>query len=194
MRGLRASASTRMLIGRETRAWPRAQNAAPHLPRPRGFLRRPHPDRRHGGGDRRRGGAGLGQHARPVAATRPAVNEEVRLFRSRHPDRPVIPVMIEGTWPDNFSACAALRAMPEDGSVTDRPMTILGPDLRESADGKNLGLAKAIAGLTGLGADDIFRRAERARRRRARIWAGIADFASCSPSWRPAVWSMPGTN
>ena len=29
-----------------------------------------------------------------VAATRPAVNEEVRLFRSRHPDRPVIPVMM----------------------------------------------------------------------------------------------------
>ncbi|MGC1351438.1 MAG: toll/interleukin-1 receptor domain-containing protein [Xanthobacteraceae bacterium] len=111
----------------------------------------------------------------PVAATRPAVNEEVRLFRSRHPDRPVIPVMIEGTWPDNFPP--ALRfELAEDGSVTDRPITILGPDLRESADGKNLGLAKTIAGLTGLGADDIFRRAERARRRRTRIWAGIAGF------------------
>jgi len=32
-----------------------------------------------------------------VAATRPAVNEEVRLFRSRHPGRPVIPVIIERT-------------------------------------------------------------------------------------------------
>ena len=111
----------------------------------------------------------------PVAAARPAVNEEVRLFRSRHPDRPVIPVMIEGTWPDNFPP--ALRfELAEDGSVTDRPITILGPDLRESADGKNLGLAKTIAGLTGVGADDIFRRAERARRRRTRIWAGIAGF------------------
>ena len=30
-----------------------------------------------------------------VAAPRPAVNEEVRLFRSRHPDRPVIPVIVE---------------------------------------------------------------------------------------------------
>src|SRR5215510_5910987 len=36
-----------------------------------------------------------------TAATRPAVNEEVRLFRSRHPGRPVIPVMIGGTYPDN---------------------------------------------------------------------------------------------
>ena len=30
-----------------------------------------------------------------IAAGRPAVNEEVRLFRSRHPDRPVIPVIVE---------------------------------------------------------------------------------------------------
>src|SRR5690349_11103224 len=37
-----------------------------------------------------------------VAATRPAVNEEVRLFRSRHPERPVIPVIVNGTTPDNF--------------------------------------------------------------------------------------------
>jgi len=73
-----------------------------------------------------------------VSAGRPAVNEEARLFRSRHPDRPVIPVIIDGTWPDNFPT--ALRyQIAADGSVTDRPVTILGPDLRESADGKNLG-------------------------------------------------------
>jgi hypothetical protein len=35
----------------------------------------------------------------PVAAGRPAVNEEVLLFRSRHPDRPVIPVIVDGTAP-----------------------------------------------------------------------------------------------
>src|SRR5262245_61548298 len=37
-----------------------------------------------------------------AAATRPAVNEEIRLYRSRHPERPVIPVIIEGAFPDNF--------------------------------------------------------------------------------------------
>jgi hypothetical protein len=31
-----------------------------------------------------------------VSASRAAVNEEVRLFRSRHPDRPVIPVIVDG--------------------------------------------------------------------------------------------------
>jgi tetratricopeptide (TPR) repeat protein len=110
----------------------------------------------------------------PVAATRQAVNEEVRLFRSRHPDRPVIPVIVDGTWPDNFPL--ALRyEFAADGGVTNT-ITILAPDLREAGDGKTLGLAKIIAGLTGLGADDVFRRAERARRRQTRIWGAVAGF------------------
>lgn len=104
----------------------------------------------------------------PVAATRPAVNEEVRLFRWRHPDRPVIPVIIDGTAPDNFPV--ALRyEIAADGTVTDRPVTILGPDLRETGDGRARGLAKVVAGLTGVGSDDIYRRAERARQRSARF-------------------------
>lgn len=105
----------------------------------------------------------------PVAAARPAVNEEVRLFRSRHPDRPVIPVILEGTYPGNFPP-ALLYEVDPDGSVTDRAITLLGPDLRESADGKSLGLAKIVAGLVGLGTDEIVRRAEQDRRRRLRNW------------------------
>src|SRR5262245_30521548 len=107
-----------------------------------------------------------------VAAKRPAVNEEVRLFRSRHPDRPVIPVIIDGSHPENFPP--ALRfAIAADGSISDRPVTILGPDLRDTGDGKALGIAKVVAGLTGVSPDDIFRRAERARRRSARVRNGV---------------------
>jgi tetratricopeptide (TPR) repeat protein len=99
----------------------------------------------------------------------------VRLFRSRHPQRPVIPVIVEGTYPDNFPP--ALRcAIAADGSITEEPITILGPDLRESGDGKALGLAKVVAGLIGIGPDDVFRRAERARRRQARVRNGIAGM------------------
>jgi tetratricopeptide (TPR) repeat protein len=102
-----------------------------------------------------------------ASATRPAVNEEVRLFRSRHPDRPVIPVTIDGQWPENFPSALRHKLAP-DGAVTDRPITIIAPDLRETGDGKSLGVAKIIAGLTGLGSDEIFRRAERERRREGR--------------------------
>jgi hypothetical protein len=50
----------------------------------------------------------------------------------------VIPVIIDGTAPDGFPP--ALRyELGGDGTMTDRPVTILGPDLRDSADGKNLG-------------------------------------------------------
>jgi len=108
-----------------------------------------------------------------VSAGRPAVNEEVRLFRSRHPDRSVIPVIVDGAWPENFPP--ALRyELTADGIVTDRPETILGPDLRESGDGKNLGLAKTVAGLTGLTPDDVYRRAEREHRKQARLHMAVA--------------------
>ncbi len=110
----------------------------------------------------------------PVAATRTAVNEEVRLFRSRHPDRPVIPVIIDGTWPENFPPALRFEIEP-DGSISERPVTILGPDLRETADGRSLGLAKIVAGLIGVGTDEIVRRAERDRQRRLRNWiAGLS--------------------
>src|SRR5262249_1880542 len=108
-----------------------------------------------------------------VSASRPAVNEEVRLFRSRHPDRQVMPVIIDGRPPDNFPP--ALRyELGAEGTITDQPVTVLGPDLRESGDGKSLGLAKIIAGLIGIGTDEVFRRAERARRRRNQFWGALA--------------------
>jgi tetratricopeptide (TPR) repeat protein len=110
----------------------------------------------------------------PVAATRPAVNEEVRLFRSRHVDRPVIPVIIEGKAPANFPPALSYE-IAADGTITDRPKTILGPDLREDGDGRSLGLSKVVAGLTGVGTDEIVRRAERDQRRRLRNWvAGLS--------------------
>jgi hypothetical protein len=109
----------------------------------------------------------------PISARRPAVNEEVRLFRARHPDRPVIPVIVASTWPDNF--LPALRfELNADGNLSDRPITILGPDLRETGDGRSLGLAKIVAGLTGLSPDDVYRRAARARRRQNRLRAAFA--------------------
>ncbi len=110
------------------------------------------------------------------SAARPAVIEEVRLFRWRHPDRPIIPVIIDGGHPESFPS-SLLHEINSDGSISDRPITILGPDLRDSGDGALLGLAKIVAGLTGLSTDEIFRRAERDRRRRLTAWvAGLATI------------------
>ena len=113
----------------------------------------------------------------PVAARRPAVNEEVRLFRSRHPERPVIPVILDGTYPGNFPPALRFEVTPE-GAITDRPLTILGPDLREAGDGKSLGLAKLVAGLSGL-APTTFSGAPSERG-----GARPASVTASSPCWR----------
>jgi hypothetical protein len=81
-------------------------------------------------------------------------------------------VIVDGVYPNNYPP--ALRCeIGESGSVTDQIATILGPDLRKEADGQELGIAKIIAGLTGLDTDVVYHRAERARRRRLKLLAAL---------------------
>jgi tetratricopeptide (TPR) repeat protein len=119
--------------------------------------------------------------ASPHAARSKYVNGEVRLFKSRHPDRPVIPLIIDGTPgdPDNECFPPALRfAVAPDGAITDTPDDVLAADLREKGDGFTLALAKVVARLIGLMPDDVYRRAERERRRQSRLrMAIVAVFA-----------------
>jgi tetratricopeptide (TPR) repeat protein len=115
--------------------------------------------------------------ASPNAARSRYVNEEVLLFKSHHPDRPVVPLIADGAPGDPERECfpRALRfVVAPDGAITDTPADVLAADLRESGDGFELALAKVVARLLGLSPDDIYRRAERARQRRTRILAGLA--------------------
>ena len=65
-----------------------------------------------------------------------------------------------------------------DGQITDEPVELLAADAREEGDGKYLALAKVVAGLLGVSSDDIFRRAERERRRKQQRWiAGLSVVA-----------------
>jgi WD40 repeat protein len=103
----------------------------------------------------------------PFSAKSHYVNEEVRLFRSRHPSRPVIPVIVRGVPPEIFPA--ALRyELSADGTVSNDPVTVLAADVRVEGDGKSLALAKVIAGVTGLGTEEIARRAAQDRRQALR--------------------------
>jgi tetratricopeptide (TPR) repeat protein len=111
-----------------------------------------------------------------TAAGRPAVQEEARVFRAQRPERPVMPVILEGSPPECFPPALRFEVSP-DGTVTDRPVIILAPDLRDGHDGRELALAKIVASLLGVPVDDIVRRAERDRRRRLRSWvAGLASI------------------
>ena len=85
------------------------------------------------------------------------VAEEIRVFRELHPDRPVLAAILEGDPPDCFPGI--LRASG-DGHEP------LATDLRRDKDGRRLGVLKLVAGITGLGLDDLVQRdaARRVRR------------------------------
>ena len=117
----------------------------------------------------------------PSAAKSPYVNEEIRLFKSRHPERVVIPLIVGGKPGDAELECfpQSLKfKLTTDGRMSKEPVDLLAADAREEGDGKSLALAKVVAGLLGVSSDDVFRRAERERRRRQRNWiAGLSAVA-----------------
>ena len=109
----------------------------------------------------------------PIAAKSLYVNEEIRLFKSRHPERPVIPVIVDGKPGDGDRECfppALRRKIGPIGQITGASEAdILAADAREDGDGKSLTVAKVVARLVGLSTDDVFRRAERERQRQGRV-------------------------
>jgi tetratricopeptide (TPR) repeat protein len=109
----------------------------------------------------------------PASAKSRYVNEEIRLFKLRHPDRQVIPLIVGGTPDDPQNECfppAIKFKVSASGEITAEPDELLGADVRDERDGRHLALAKVVAGLLGVSSDEVFRRAERARRRRQRRW------------------------
>src|SRR5262249_31934424 len=112
----------------------------------------------------------------PSSARSRYVNEEVRLFKSRHPERLVIPVIVDGIPGDAERECfaPAVRFLVEaNGAITSTPAEVLAADVREEGDGLEMATAKVVAGLIGLSTDEVFRRAERDRRRRVRLRNGV---------------------
>ena len=113
----------------------------------------------------------------PQAAHSVYVNEEIRRFKAMGRGDRVIPVIIEGEPGDAERECfpPALRfKVAPDGTLTDEHEEPIAADARPVGDGKEIAKQTVVAGVLGLGLDEIMRRAERARRRRQRFWAGLA--------------------
>jgi tetratricopeptide (TPR) repeat protein len=111
----------------------------------------------------------------PASAKSAAVNEEVRLFKHRCPKRLIVPIILAGK-PNSAQECfpPALRfALDADGQVTSQPADVpIAPDIPE--EGRELVLAKVVASLIGVPSDEVYRRAERERKRQAHIRNAIA--------------------
>lgn len=83
----------------------------------------------------------------PRAAASPWVGREVALFRELHPDRPVLCALVEGEPAEAFPEI--LRAGGAEP---------LAADFREGRDGARLGLLKLVAGVVGVGLDELIQR------------------------------------
>ncbi len=150
------------------------QDAAPHLPRPRRLHRRPYALRADARRARRLGRADRhllagrrqeplrqrGDQALQVAASRAAGHPADRRRQAGRSRARMLPARAQ----------VQARCRRTDHR---RAVELLAADAREEGDGKNLALAKVVAGLLGVSSDDIFRRAERERRRKGRVRNGI---------------------
>lgn len=90
------------------------------------------------------------------------VGEEIALFRSLHPGRPILAAIVRGEPDEAFP-----EALTEDGTEP------LAADLRPEADGEALGFLKIVAGIAGVPLDALVQRdAQRRLRRVTWITAG----------------------
>jgi len=121
----------------------------------------------------------------PASAASPWVNEEVRTFKAMHGPAHVFAVIAAGEpgHADNECFPPALRfTLDEAGKVTDKPAEPIAADLRPEGDGRRLGKLKIIAGLLGVGLDELVQRdaARRQRRLRYLVAAALAGMAVTS--------------
>src|SRR5262249_43071346 len=113
----------------------------------------------------------------PNSAQSHYVNEEVRRFKALGGVGRVIPVIVDGDPNDPARECfpPALRyKVAADGQITGEREEPIAADARPQGDGREIAKQKIVAGILGLGLDEIVRRAERARKRRNRFWAALA--------------------
>jgi tetratricopeptide (TPR) repeat protein len=115
--------------------------------------------------------------ASPHSAQSKYVNKQVRLFKSRYPERPVVVLIVEGTPEDgdaeHVTPPLRFAVAPE---WAENPATVLPPDLDQKGDGLEFAIAKVAARLIGVAPEDLYYRAEcdRLRRSRMRIAAATA--------------------
>jgi tetratricopeptide (TPR) repeat protein len=113
----------------------------------------------------------------PAAAQSEYVNEEIRRFKALGRTDCIIPLIVDGEPNDPARECfpPALRfKLGAEGALTSEREEPIAADARPQGDGRDVSKQKIVAGLLGLGLDEIIRRAERARKRRNRLWGALA--------------------
>lgn len=104
----------------------------------------------------------------PNAAASPWVAREIEVFRALHPDRPVLAALIAGE-----PRAAFPEALMHASGLTEP----LAADFRREGDGPRLALLKLVAGVLGLGLDELIQRDAQRRLRNVMAVTGAAFAA-----------------
>ena len=119
----------------------------------------------------------------PAAAASPWVNEEVRTFKQMHGHARVFAVIAGGEpWASRVPGQEDQECFPpamrftvdDEGKLTDVPAEPIAADLRPEGDGKRVAKLKIVAGLIGVGLDELVQREAQRRQRRLRYVAAAS--------------------
>ncbi len=115
----------------------------------------------------------------PTAARSHWVNEEIKYFKSLGKADRVLALIVAGepnAGDERECFPEALRfEVDAQGEVTDRPTEPIAADARPDKDGKAKALLKLLAGLLGIGFDDLRQREMQARHRRMAFVTALAS-------------------
>src|SRR4051794_1039916 len=121
----------------------------------------------------------------PDAAKSRWTNAEIELFKRTRPDGCVLAAIasgepfasdLPGREDDECFPPALRQKYDRRGKPTGKRAEPLAADLRDSADGRRMGFLKLVAGMLGVGLDDLVRR-ETTRRQRRMAWLAAASLA-----------------
>ena len=104
----------------------------------------------------------------PAARASRWVNQEIALFRSLHPDRPILAALLDGEPADAFPD--ALTAPGSDGLAREP----IAADFRSQGDGNRLAFLKVVAGVAGVSLDELVQRDAQRQLRRALAITGAS--------------------
>lgn len=114
----------------------------------------------------------------PAAAKSAYVNAEIRHFKALGKTDRILALIVDGEPHDPQRECfpdALKYKVDSNGQTTSEPdLEPIAADARDKADGKDLAKLKLVAGLLGIGLDEIRKREVIAERRRRRLWMALA--------------------
>jgi len=134
----------------------------------------------------------------PAAAASRWVNEEILAFKKLHGERCVLAAIVEGEpWASELPGREAEECFPpalrekidRKGQSTGKRAEPIAADLREAGDGREAGKLKLIAGMLGLGLDDLVRR-EQQRRQKRLTYLAAASLAGMTLTSGLAVFAF----